>query len=141
MKINREIILYIINKLGKTLEGRKKLMKLMFLVEHFDTKSKKLTKNKLIGNTFIIYHYGVFSFDVMNDYLELNSKGIIEENPIRSDTEGEISGDIQERVECILSEFGSKHGSDLEVETLKMMGLNKDTKEKFFNKDVKDIIK
>lgn len=59
-------------------------MKLMFLLEHYDPEKGKLTKKQFLGNEFIIYRFGVFSFDVMRDYINLLQQGIIiSEDPIK----------------------------------------------------------
>lgn len=58
-KLTKKVILYLLwkcNKLGIKV-GRKKLMKLMFLVEYYDPKAKKLRKKPLLGNEWYIYYY------------------------------------------------------------------------------------
>jgi len=68
--LTKNSILYILNRV-KNLEGRLKLMKLMFLLEHYDFDKNKLTNQKIIGNNFIIYHHGPFSFEVYNELLKM----------------------------------------------------------------------
>ena len=46
-------------------------MKLMFLVEHFNPKWGILAESPRLGNQFLIYYYGVFSFEVMEAFEEL----------------------------------------------------------------------
>nr|MDO8062812.1 hypothetical protein [Candidatus Freyrarchaeum guaymaensis] len=46
-------------------------MKLMFLVEHFNPKRGILAERPRLGNQFLIYYYGVFSFEVMEAFEEL----------------------------------------------------------------------
>jgi hypothetical protein len=53
----KEVLLYLLSRLGQG-EGRKKLMKLMFLVEHFDPGLGRLVRKSLLGDSFLIYHYG-----------------------------------------------------------------------------------
>lgn len=61
--------------------GRKKLMKLMFFLEHLDIERDTLTPDqKFCKNEFVIYDYGPFSFDVMDDFGELKEEGKITEN-------------------------------------------------------------
>ena len=61
-RATKSCILYILKHVSG---GRKKLMKLMFLVDYYDASNNKLTLNKAIGNQFFVYHYGVFSREVM----------------------------------------------------------------------------
>jgi len=58
-KLTKKVMLYLFwkcNKLGIKV-GRKKLMKLMFLIEYYDPKTKKLRKKPLLGNEWYIYYY------------------------------------------------------------------------------------
>jgi len=58
-KLTKEVILYLVwkcNKLGIKL-NRKKLMKLMFLIEYYNPKTGKLRKKPLLGNEWYIYYY------------------------------------------------------------------------------------
>ena len=58
-KLTKNVILYLLwkcDKLGIKV-GRKKLMKLMFLIEYYDPKAKKLRKKPLLGNEWYIYYY------------------------------------------------------------------------------------
>ena len=58
-KLTKKVILYLLwkcNKLGIKV-GRKKLMKLMFLIEYYDPKTKKLRSKSLLGNEWYIYYY------------------------------------------------------------------------------------
>lgn len=138
---SQKVLLYLVKELGRLVEGRKKLMKLLFLMEHYDTEKEKLKKNQFLGNSFIIYHYGVFSFDVMNDYISLNNRGIMTEYPIKTDIKTRLDEETKSRIDGIIHKFGNKHGFELEEETLRMLGLSKESKIKFFGKDVKEIIR
>jgi len=137
-----KIILYLINKLGDKIEGKKKVMKLMFLVEHYDVNLKKLIRNGLLGNNFLIYYYGVFSLSIMNCVSGLIQKGIIEEGfPLKSTEKIEIEQKDKEKVDKIIQEFGEKTGYELEVETLKMIDIEPSDKEKFFGRPIRNLIK
>lgn len=137
-----KIILYLINKLGDKIEGKKKLMKLMFLIEHYDVNLKKLIRDGLLGNNFLIYYYGVFSLSIMDYVNELIQKGIIKEGfPLKSTEKIELEQKTKEKVEKIIQEFGEKTGYELEIETLKMIDIEPSDKEKFFGKPIKKLIK
>ncbi len=134
-------ILYLINKLGDKVEGRKKLMKLMFLLEHYDVNLKKLVSKGLFGNTFLIYYYGVFSLDIQNYVNELTKKEVIKDGlPLKTSEKVELDPEQKDRIENIIEEFGNKSGYQLEVETLKMMNIEPSDKQKFFRKSVSDLI-
>lgn len=140
-----KIILYLINRLGNKIEGRKKLMKLMFLVEHYDIELKKLTRKGLLGNTFLIYYYGVFSSDIKDYVTGMTRRGVIKDGFPLETTEktiGKIEPEqqLKEKVEKIMSVFGEKSGYQLEVETMRMMGIEPSNKKKFFRKPVSEII-
>jgi hypothetical protein len=142
-ELTQQIILYLINKLGDKIEGKKKMMKLMFLIEHYDTTQRKLNPNNLLGNIFSIYYYGVFSLDIMNYVNELIQKGTIKDGfPLTSNKKVSLEKEeIKNRVEKIIDEFGDKTGYKLEVETLKMMDIEPSEKKKFFGKLVSDLIR
>jgi hypothetical protein len=137
----QKIMLYLINKLNE-IEGRKKLMKLMFLVEHYNVELKKLTKKSSTDNGFIIYHYGVFSFKVFDDYLDLHKKDLIEESPIRTKIQDiELEPELQKQVDSIIELFGDKTGAHLETETLKMLGHTIESKREVSGVEVNTLIK
>jgi len=141
--ITKKIILYLINQLGDKIEGKKKLMKLMFLIEHYDFSKKKLVLEGSLGNTFRIYYYGVFSLEVMECFNELVHEGhIIDGFPLKSKEKSELEEkEIKEKVGKVISEFGEDLGYDLEVKTLKMMGIKPYEKKEYFGKSVAEIIK
>jgi len=55
----KKILLYLIERLnyyGYEV-NRKKIMKLMFLIDHYDLKTKKLKPHSLTGSKWFIYQY------------------------------------------------------------------------------------
>jgi len=154
----KNVILYLIGKLGSKIEGRKKLMKLMFLIEHFDLESGRIVRKHTLGNRFFIYYYGVFSFDVMNSYEELIREGKIGERclltsdrsvmlspalPSENHRRVEIRLDEELRrvVDGIIEKFGDCTGYDLEVKTLRMLGIEPFEKDQYFGKEVDEVLK
>jgi len=119
-------------------------MKLMFLIEHYNPESKELTKKGLLGNDFIIYHYGVFSRDVMNDYLRLYNMGVLYEVGTRPTLKHENSLDLDDKtksqVDFIISKFGHYEGAFLVDSTLKLLRLTKETKDEHFEESVVSLI-
>ncbi|MBI2652800.1 hypothetical protein HYX00_05015 [Candidatus Woesearchaeota archaeon] len=117
-------------------------MKLMFLIEHYDLKTNKLVNDGLLNNDFIIYHYGVFSFKVMEDYFILINTGLVTEYPIKAvSIELGLEPGLKAKADKILSQFGEKNSDDLEIETLAMLKLDRVTKMEHFGKNVKTLIK
>jgi len=138
---SQKIMIMIIENLKETTEGRKKLMKLMFLLQHYDLEKNKLVEKGFLDNEFIIYRYGVFSFDVMNDYIDLVNEKIIFERPMRTvDRRFELDEKTINRIISILERFGQKHGFELEKDTLEMLGLNLETKENFIGEPITKFI-
>ncbi|MDD5014239.1 MAG: hypothetical protein PHW73_03930 [Atribacterota bacterium] len=142
---NQKIMLYLINKLGKSAEGKKKLMKLMFLLEHYDFDKEKLLKNCSIGNSFNIYYYGVFSREIQTCFDELFLKEKVEGVfPLIKTKEEvkleDIEQGVREKIDKVVVKFGDKSGYSLEVETLQMMKIEPHEKEKYFGKSVSELI-
>lgn len=139
---SQKAMFYLIDRLITRIEGRKKLMKLMFLIEHYDPRCQKLTEKQLLGNNFIIYRYGVFSRDVMNDYLKLGRMNILDDYPIKilEHVPLNLEDDIKSRIDQITNQFGKDNSSKLELDTLDLLGLDKSTKMKYFEKSVLPLI-
>ena len=139
----KSVLLYLISKLGERSEGRKKIMKMMFLINYFDTNKNSLIKKPLLGEEFIVYHYGVFSFDVMNNFLDLSNNGEIQGGfPIKitSKREFQLDSKLKSNVDEVIGKFGDKSGRILELETLKMLGLDLKTKKEHFGEPVTNFI-
>jgi hypothetical protein len=120
-------------------------MKLMFLIEHYNPESKELTKKGLLHNDFIIYFFGVFSRDVMNDYLRLYNMKVLDEvgtrpTLLKHENSLDLDDETKSRVDLIISEFGNYEGSLLVHYTLKRLGLTKETKDDHFEESVIPLI-
>jgi len=142
-KNTKNVIVYLLKKLGGHVEGRKKLMKLLFLIEHFDVRSEKITKHRTLGNRFFIYYYGVFSSDVMDSYTRLVGEGKIEDGlPISLKVEDEIKLDegLVEKIDKIVEKFGKDTGYGLEKKTLRMLGIEPFEKDSYFGKEIEQIL-
>ena len=143
-KTIKKVILYLLNSLGSKIEGKKKIMKLMFLLEHYDVDSGKITQKQLLGNDFYIYHYGVFSQGVMSDISQLIEKGLVKDGfPLTSNSTSEISPDkdLKERVDRIIQKFGGYSGYQLEIKTLEMLGIKPHEKGQYFGQSIRKILK
>ncbi len=142
-ELTKNIILYLIQKLGDKIEGKKKIMKLMFLLEHYDFELKKIVESKTIGNEFFIYYYGVFSTEVMRSISSLTAEGKIKDGlPLKlSGSAGvKLEPETQGKVDEVITKFGDISGYKLEVGTLKMLGITPSDKDKHMGESVKDIL-
>lgn len=142
-ELTKNIILYLIQTLGDKIEGKKKIMKLMFLLEHYDFKLKKIVENQTIGNEFFIYYYGVFSTEVMQSISGLTSDGKIKDGlPLKlsSSVSVKLDPETQGKVDQVITRFGDISGYKLEVGTLKLLGITPSDKDKHMGASIKDIL-
>ncbi|MEM1610938.1 MAG: Panacea domain-containing protein [Sulfolobales archaeon] len=73
--------------------GRKKIQKLLFLVEHYDLEGSRVVRSQgLTGYRFIVWLYGPFSKDVYDDLDVLVERGLIEEKILGSDSIPQVHG-------------------------------------------------
>ena len=142
-ELTKNIILYLINTLGDKIEGKKKIMKLMFLLEHYDFKLKKIVENQTIGNDFFIYYYGVFSTEVRQSISSLTSEGKIKDGlplKISGGINIKLEPEMQSRVDEVIKRFGDLSGYKLEVGTLKLLGITPSEKQQHMGESIKDIL-
>ena len=144
LNTNQKIILYLIQELGDKVEGKKKIMKLMFLIQHYDFENDKIVADPHFPNTdiakdFEIYLYGVFSDMVQKDLKDLviNLDKVENTYPlkIRGDVDNNIgfsNPNLKEQIDKVIEEWGKKYtGYRLEITTLQMLGLGLATKERY----------
>ena len=144
---NKRVIRYIISKLSddKT-GGRTKLMKLMFLIEHYDIEKESIKLVPEIGNDFIIYNYGVFSFSIYNSLISLIRSGEVKEDGFRlylnnsKKVENIKDAKLNKQINNILNKFGGNSKKQLEEFTLKLLGIPITKKIEFMGIPVKNII-
>jgi hypothetical protein len=140
-------LIYRLNQLDIRIDAQKKLQKLMFLVEHYNLRLEQLRTLGLLGNKFIIYHFGVFSFDVRNDYFELDSLGLTTDYPTIKVKNGAAIRriDLDDKTKYVIDKILGKFGKDapwkLEDETLEMLGYDRETKYQVFGRPVTELIK
>lgn len=145
-EINKKIITYLAQKLGSSLEGKKKIMKLFFILEHLDLDNKKLLPEPFVGNKFSIYHYGVYSESVMKEIYKLVDTGLFTDGfplGLKKDITKEdidLEEGIKNKLDKIIIKYGNWSGYKLELATLKVLGLDLDNKKKYVGFDMKDII-
>lgn len=141
----KNIILYLVKRLEKEAEGKKKVMKLMFLMEHYDFDKGGLVKNKFLGNSFSIYYYGVFSREVADFTDSLIREESLEDGfPLEAKidiSKLKLDEEIKNKADKVIKKFGKDSGYKLEVSTLKMLSIDPSDKMKFFGKEVQELIK
>ncbi len=140
-KINSDILKYIIGNTPGS--DRLKLMKLTFLIDHYDPIKRKLRKNGQLNLNFIIYSYGVFSFEVYNALLYLIKNNEVSENNQRVLSVKNVPKlDNQTRVivDKILKEFEGLDGWELASKTLSMINISEMNKKEYIGHPVKSLI-
>lgn len=151
----KEVLLLFIDRVskeGKTIFGRKKLMKLIFLMEHLKNDGKLSSKNLLNKFDFIVYSLGPFSFGVMDGVEELKEKGLVEEKggfikKFVLTEKGKMkvketrSPDSLETRFLVIKDFIDERGSELENLSLKLLGITRKNKGTFYGLSVRQIIR
>ena len=145
--LTENAIKYILSKLNTGSGGRTKLMKLMFLVDQYDTKEKKIKLKGNIGNKFIIYNYGVFSFDVYDVLIKLIKRGEIKENDSKltvnsdiNEAEKILGSDLVGKINEIVVEFGSLDRKQIDMKTIELIGIPYKNKPSFLGVPVEKIL-
>lgn len=156
---NTTTLLSLIEEIGDgRILGKKKMNKLVFLLEFLDSSTGKLTQSQsYLDFDFRIYHYGPFSFNLGDKLQEMEDEGLIEreekllgtekgivysiteegEKRINERTGGE--NPISENKTEVLEEASDLNGSQLENISLELLGI-KGEKENYKGLDVKEII-
>lgn len=89
MKKPFNVLLYLILKhfdMFGEVYGRKKIQKLVFLLEYTDRGERVVGKRGLVGYKFVIWLYGPYSPDLHEDIEKLVDKGLINERVVGSDS-------------------------------------------------------
>ena len=138
-------------QLGEDIGGRKKIMKLFFLLEYYNFKDDTINPTPKIGNEFGIYYYGVYNRVVMQDVFDLLKynyfKGTYPLKLTEKGTKKDMSNDpdiqpIKQRIDKIIEKFGRKYeGFELEIKTLAMVGLALHTKEQYMSWTIERVLK
>lgn len=149
----RSMLLTLIDRCGGVVEGRTKLMKLCFLLEHYD--DGRLREREAVGafTDFFIYDHGPFSRDVMNAFNDLRQDGLVREESgqtiagdrrfrieLTADGRRETTGEPPERLNEVVEAFGNQQGTELETQTLDMLGVEREEKSQYRHMDVSELI-
>ncbi len=133
-EINKKVISYIIRRLKEknSFFGKVQVMKLMFLVDHLNLENDKIEKKSLLGNDYYIYYLGPMSFEVSEIYDSLKEEEIEKLEP---------EGEIKEKVDKILEDFGNKDGFTLQKICMDKLGIKPEEKKRYFGFKISEIIK
>lgn len=135
LSINKKVLIYVIKKLKerRSFYGKLQVMKLMFLIDHFDVEREVLTKNSFLGNEYIIYHFGPFSFEVSEEYDKIGDEEL--KNEVK------LEEKIKEKVDLIVEKFGKFDGWTLQEKCMEMFGISIEEKNKFMGMKISEIVK
>jgi hypothetical protein len=137
VNLNKKVLLYVIRRLKErgTFFGKLQVMKLMFLIDHLDVKGKKekISKESFLGNEYIIYHFGPFSFKVSEEYDMIKDEEL--KNEVKLDEK------IREKVDLIIDKFGKFDGWTLQEKCMEMLGISLQEKGRFMGLKMKEILK
>lgn len=147
-------LLELISNCSGRVEGRTKLMKLVFFSEYYDTENDSLQDEEQMGlfDDFIIYNHGPFSRDLMNVFDSLKEEGLVEEETeltfkgnrrkvIHLTEDGEKKVDSgNNRVSSITDDFGNMSASKLEELSLNFLDISREEKEQYRYTHVSEII-
>jgi len=91
----QKVLLYLIdlyNHQYGDLIGRKRLNKLLFLVEHYNPATNELVQTNYTGYTFVVGPWGPFPVGIDDDVSKLELKGLIEEEIVTADMKPVLNG-------------------------------------------------
>lgn len=150
-------LLEVISECSGRVEGRTKLMKLVFFSEYYNPEEESLQSEERMGvfDDFILYNHGPFSRRTMNVFDSLKQQGLLEE-----ETELTFTGNrrkiiniteegremVQEmdspddNISTVCSTFAKNNASTLEQKSLDLLGITRDEKDQYRNKHVTHLI-
>ena len=139
---NKKVILYLVNEMGYSIDSSLKLMKIMFLIEHYNSNKRKLVERGLLENSFFINEQGVFSDDVLRCFNSLVSEGKIKDGfPLEANVRVKFNDGEKERIDDIIYEFKNVPNYDLDNAILTMLGIDSFDKREFYGVEVCELIK
>jgi len=134
-KKNKDVLIYLIKSLmdKKSFYGKLQVMKLMFLVEHFNPEKRRIEKKSLLNNKYYIYDLGPFSFEISDEFDKLKEKDL--------EREIELDESIRNKVDLIIEKFGSIEQRILGKKCMEMLGITVKNKGRFLGFRVDEIVK
>lgn len=134
-KKNKNVLIYLIKRLmeKKSFYGKLQVMKLMFLIEHFNPEKRRIEKKSLLNNKYYIYDLGPFSFEISDEFDKLKEKDL--ERKI------ELDESIRNKVDLIIENFGSIEQRVLNKKCMEVLGITIENKGRFLGFRVDEIVK
>jgi hypothetical protein len=134
-KKNKNVLVYLIKKLmeKKSFYGKLQVMKLVFLIEHFNSEKRRIEKKSLLNNKYYIYDLGLFSFEISEEFDRLKEKDL--ERKI------ELDESIRNKVDLIIEKFGGIEQRILNKKCMEMLGITIENKGRFLGFRVDEIAK
>ena len=122
------VLLHLTAKLDDRIESRKKLMKLMFLVNYIDPDTDELLPEPRLGTDFYLYENGFFNVDVLSRIEVLEKNKVIDYekgfDPFYKDKLPKIPEDLEKVIDHVVRMYGDMSGEELTKYTIKMAGLD-----------------
>jgi hypothetical protein len=134
-KKNKNVLIYLIKRLmeKKSFFGKLQVMKLMFLIDHFNPEKRRIEKKSLLNNKYYIYDLGPFSFEISEEFDKLKEKDL--ERKI------ELDESIRNKVDLIIEKFGGIEQRILNKKCMEMLGITIENKGRFLGFRVDEIVK
>jgi hypothetical protein len=131
---NKDVLIYLIKRLmeKKSFYGKLQVMKLMFLIEHYDADSKTIREDSLLGNEYYIYYLGPFSFEISKEFDRLKEEDLKEEI--------KLDEDLKKKVDFVIDNFGMNDGRTLQKFCLNLLNISIEEKGKYMGFKIKEVL-
>ena len=138
-----DVVKYLIYSNGGNVDGIKKLVKLLFLVQYdkgIGKVKKYLYDGRPITHTeFYIWNYGPFSNEIYDviDGLKINEEGYkvligLPDDFDPREVTDKLPVEVMKRIRRVVKKYGKKKGYELEGITLKLLKLDKELKKEYY---------
>ena len=123
-------LIYLVYRLDDMVESRKKLVKLMFLINYIDPDTGSLKPEPRFGIDFYLYDNGFSSVEVIKKIEELERMGIFSYDVgfhyYYRDFVPDLPDDLRRVIDYVVENYGDKSGDELVDLIAKMVGLPSD---------------
>jgi len=143
-----DVIVYLLEMLGGSVKGVKKLMKLMFLLQYEregNTVVKYLYKHEPVARTeFFIWSYGPLSnevYEVIDEKLKIEDREVPVTISLSGSSSAELPGPVKERIEYVAKKYGDMMGYELEKKAMELLELDEHAKTEYMGVLVDSYIK
>lgn len=120
-------LIYLVYRLDGVVESRKKLVKLVFLINYIDPETGSLRSEPRLGVDFYLYDGGFSSMEVLRRIEDLERMGIFSYDVgfhyYYKDLVPDLPEDLRRVVDYVVDNYGDKSGDELDVLIIRMVGL------------------